>query len=175
MFSFLPILGSCGSLAHTTRRVWRNARPLRALGFSDSRCATDTSFVLGIERRTLHTATSAEATRRAVRSRLRPILADIPGGWLGRRLEPGVIGFGLRNHFVLGAIPPDRTLLTNRKSPLVLCRIVPMQGGGCDLRLSLYPYGFPWYASTDAAAVAFLDDWLSGVASYLSATADSVD
>jgi len=97
------------------------------------------------------------------------MLADVPGAWLGRTLEPGVSGFAVGNCLLLQAIPPDRTLLTNRKSPTVMCRIASCPDGGCDIRLSIYPYGFPWSAVTDARAVAFFDDWLSGVGSELGA------
>jgi hypothetical protein len=103
------------------------------------------------------------------------MLADVPGVWLGRELTFGVYGFHVRGLMWLQPTPPGRTLLTNRLSPPALCRIVQRHDGGCDLRLWIYPFGFPWFAATDPIAVAFFDDWLTGVASALDATAPSAE
>jgi hypothetical protein len=84
-----------------------------------------------------------------------------------------VIGFGMRNRLLLQAIPPDRTLFANRLSPTVWCRIVARPDGGCDVRMSIIPYGFPWGSKPDRIAGAFLNDWLTGVASELGANARS--
>jgi len=126
--------------------------------------------VFDIERRNLHATTSVEIARHTIRSRLRRFLADIPGAWLGRKLTPGVIGLGIRNHLLLQAIPPDRNMFAMRRSPTMWCRIVARPDGGCDVRLSIIPYGFPWGAKRDPIAVAFFDDWVAGVASELGAT-----
>lgn len=83
---------------------------------------------------------------------------------------PGVIGFGIRNHLLLQAIPQDRNLFALRMAPTIWCRIVARPNGGCDIRLSIVPYGFPWGAETDPTAVAFFDDWLARVASELGVT-----
>ena len=134
---------------------------------------TDTRCVFDVERRTLHATASAETARRTIRLRLRRFLADAPGVWLGRKLTPGVIGLGLGDLFLLEAIPPDRTLIANRKSPIVVCRIVPREAERCEIRLSIFPYAFPW-SVVDPPAVAFFDDWLSGVASAVGATINPV-
>jgi hypothetical protein len=149
------------------------AKRLANLRGGETRDHTD--LVLGIERRTVHSPSSALTARHVVRARLRPILADVPGVWFGRKLQSGVVGFGVRSLMQLQAIPPERTMWTNRKSPPVLCRIVRTHDGGCDLRLWIYSYGFPWRADADPQAVAFFDDWLSGLASELNASADSTD
>jgi hypothetical protein len=87
--------------------------------------------------------------------------------WFGGRLEPGVIGFGLGNFLVLEPIPPGRDLLTNRSSPDVICRIVRMRDGGCDLRLSVFTQGYPWRVIEDPVAMAFFNDWATAVADEL--------
>jgi len=71
---------------------------------------------------------------------------------------------------MLAARPPGRSLWTNRKSPIVLGRLVPRADGGCDLRLSFYRQGFPDRAVEDPSAEAFLDDWVATVASELGAS-----
>jgi hypothetical protein len=138
------------------------------------RAATDNRCVFDIERRTLSSSASAATARRVIRSRLRRFLADIPGVWLGHKLTPGVIGFGVRNHLLLQAIPPDRNLFAMSMAPTIWCRIVARHDGGCDVKLSILPYGFPWGSEPDLIAVAFFDDWLAGVASELGANGSSL-
>jgi hypothetical protein len=93
--------------------------------------------------------------------------ADIPRGWFGGRLTPGVTGFMLGNRMIASPVPPDRTLLGNRKAPTVLGRIVSMPDGGSYLRLSVCTPGFPYRTVEDPVAVAFFDDWLRAVAQEL--------
>jgi len=131
---------------------------------------TDTNAVFrGSERRTLHFSASADTTRRVLRSHLSPVRTDIPRGWFGGRLTPGVAGFRFGNCMMVSPVPPDRTLWTSRKAPTVLGRIVPRPDGGSDLRLSLYTPGFPYRTVQDPVAVAFFDDWLMALAEELGA------
>ncbi len=117
----------------------------------------------------IHATAGADVARRVVRSKLRPLLAGLPGGWFGAKLQPGVVGFTLGNFLMLAPVPPDRTLLGNRKSPTVFGRIVHREDRGCDLRLSVFTPGYPYRIVRDPAAMALFDEWLSAVASDLGA------
>jgi hypothetical protein len=66
-------------------------------------------------------------------------------------------------------VPPDRTLWSGRRSPTAIGRIVSRPDGGAEVRMSIYPSGYPYRGVKDATATAFLHDWMSGVASKLDA------
>jgi hypothetical protein len=73
------------------------------------------------------------------------------------------------NFMMVSPVPPGRTLLTSRKAPTVLGRIVARPDGGSDLRLSLYTPGFPYRTVQDPVAVTFFYDWLTAFAQELGA------
>lgn len=71
------------------------------------------------------------------------------------------------NYMMAAPVPPHRTLLTARKTPTVLGRIVPRPDGGSDLRLSVHTPGFPYRTIEDPVAATFFDDWLMAVVQEL--------
>jgi hypothetical protein len=111
----------------------------------------------------MHTPATPEAARRVFRARLHPPVTDIPGIWFGGQATPGVRGIILGNYMALFPVPPNRTLLSSRKAPTVLGRIVPRSDGGSDVRISIYTPGFPYHTIKDPPATELLDRWLDEV------------
>jgi hypothetical protein len=123
-------------------------------------------------RRILHTPRDLGSTRQILRSRLRPFLADVPGGWFGRELSPGVSGVLLGKRIMLVPVPPGRTLYTSWRPPTIGGRLLARADGGCDLRLSVYTPGFPYRVIEDPVAMQFLDEWLAATARELGASVE---
>jgi hypothetical protein len=85
----------------------------------------------------------------------------IPGAYFGRQLTPGVRGWVIGRVILLCVAPPGRNLWSNRRSPLVLGRIVKRPDGGAELRLAMYRQRNAF----DPAAEGLLDEWLDELSS----------
>lgn len=119
------------------------------------------------ERRVLRVTTDATTARQVLRSRLVPMREDMPGGYLGKDLRPGVRGWVVGRRMWLGVAPPGRTLWGNRRSPLVFGQVEQRVDGGSDLRFAVFRQGFPVRAWHDPEAEAFLEEWLRDLQSAL--------
>jgi hypothetical protein len=126
----------------------------------------DTDGVPRVERRTVRLPGPPAEVRSAIRRTRRRARDGVPQWWFGAEAPPGVVGWVLGRFTILEPVPPGCTIFSRRtrRLPVVLGRIVPAGPHTCELRLRVFPPGFPIGCVPDSGALALLDAWLDGLA-----------